>query len=404
MSERAGRERAYPGLPGEAPQTRAFYALAAEKLAGARRVLDAGCGAGNGARRLAESFDQVIALDRDRDAIEVARRIAPAVTFAVADFARPPSIETVDAAVIVDVLGHAANPFALLRAVHARLAPGGRIVVAEARAYPTQLLREPARRAFSPAALEALLGAAGFDVEEHVPGDGPFVACVARAAVDPSCEELSRAARALAIGDVDAALAALERASSADRRAVRVEALVSLGELRLARGEGDAAARAFMAARAGDSAEPRATAGLARITLAMGDVDDAVALARIARSQDAACPTSACALAMALAAAGQKGPALGALREASALAPDDVAVAMGFAESAAGAGQTKPAIFAMERARRYGNRFPAGFHVLLAELLLEGGRAPDALLEARCAAAGDGENAAVAALLEKLGA
>jgi Flp pilus assembly protein TadD len=291
----------------------------------------------------------------------------------------------------------------VLRAVHARLVPGARVVVAEARAYPTQSLRAPARRAYSARSLVALLGAAGFDVDEHVGAAGPFVAVVAHAASGADAETLVEAGRAFARGNVTEATQLLERAAECPRTAVRMEALVTLGDVRLALGDGDGAARAYFAARALDADDPRPCAGIARLTLAMGDGADALALARAAVALDPACSAATCALAMALCASETSVPqGSSALRAAAALSPDDPAIAMAFAGSSVDADATRAAIFAMERTRRYGDPLPGAFHVLLAELLLREGRREDAILEARLADATAPGSPEVVALWKKL--
>ncbi len=390
-----GRVRSYPSLSGEAPDTRGFYELAAVRFEGARRILDVGCGAGKGARLLAETCEEVIAVDTDRSAVEFATAHAPRAKVLLADFAKPPSIVAADAAVVVDVLGHARDPLTLLRSVHACLAPGALVMVAEARASPTQTLRAPARRAFSGRALEALLAAAGFQVEERGPSAGPFVMCVARRVEDPACDALMDAVRSLREGNPDGASAALHRAAESSRTAVRAEALVSLGELLFACGDGDGAARAHFAARTADPSDPRADAGLARLSLAMGERTDALMLARAARALDPSDVTAACALAMAM-----NGPAAAEqLRVASALAPDDATIAITYAVKA---GTNDSAIYAMERARRYGDVLPSHFHVVLANLLLRDGRTADATIEARLAEATAPDSAEVAALWKTL--
>ncbi|HEX6239214.1 MAG TPA: class I SAM-dependent methyltransferase, partial [Acidimicrobiales bacterium] len=57
-----------------------------------RRALDVGCGNGVFARRLAERCDHVVALDRDPDTLEVARRHSadPAVEYLEGDLLTAP--------------------------------------------------------------------------------------------------------------------------------------------------------------------------------------------------------------------------------------------------------------------------------------------------------------------------
>lgn len=398
-----GRARAYPGLPSEAPDTRGYYALAVDALAkrGATRVLDVGTGSGNGARILRAAFAEVVAIDPVREAVEFARAHAPDVDVVQGDVATTRAGALADAAVLVDVLGHAKDPRAVLLAVHAKLKSGGLLVVAEPRAYPSQSLRAPARRAFSPRGLTSLLAAMGFDVDEALGDAGPFVAFVAHSAPSVGSAHLAAASRAFEQGDVECALRELDLAAESARPAVRVDALVTLGDVRLALGDGDGAARALLAARSADPDDPRPAAGLARLTLAMGDRAEALALARIASALDPACSATACALAITLSGYGASSESA-ALRTAAGLSPDDEVLAMAFAQTAADTGARKAAIFAMERTRRYGEQLPAMFHVLLADLLLSEGRRDDAVLEARLAEAVAPGDAEVCALWLRL--
>lgn len=389
-----GRRRAYPGLPSEAPPTDAMYAIAADVLASgaarfgtdAKSILDIGCGAGTGAQILAHAGAQVLGVDTDDKALGFARRWATDASFGTVAEAAKATAEGHWDATIIDVLGHVDAPFALLRWARQRLRAGAsRLLVAEPRAYPSQFLRSPARRAFSVRALTSLLAASSFEVVEWISDDGPFLVCVASAIDDPGAESLAEGAMAAVRGDGEAAMSAYGRAAAEGvRREVRIEALLSTADICFARGDGDGACRAWMQARDLDASDPRGLAGLARVTLAVGDMEDARMLALKATAIDPTDPASAAVRALVLEKLAPA-EATGAWRTAASLAPDDIGFAIRFAQAASASGDHRSALHTLERVRSYGDDHGAALHVAIATALLAAGRRDDAKLEARMA-------------------
>jgi len=147
------RERYYPGLGGECPPTLSLYDQALAVIGNARRVLDAGCGAGAGSQLLCQRVSEVIGIDKSQLAINFAHNLAPDAKLLVGDLAAPLSVGAVDAAVMIDVLGHVAAPDKVLVALRGTLPLGRKIYIAEMAAYPAQFLKAPARRAFSQSTL-----------------------------------------------------------------------------------------------------------------------------------------------------------------------------------------------------------------------------------------------------------
>ncbi|WP_067842384.1 class I SAM-dependent methyltransferase [Nocardia lijiangensis] len=107
------------------------WVVAQVAAAGARHVLDVGCGTGNLVARLRDCATTVTALEPDPKIVRmVAQRFAddPAVTIVHADFARRDPQRRWDAVVLVAVLHHL--PLVpTLRELRDCLVPGGRLVV-----------------------------------------------------------------------------------------------------------------------------------------------------------------------------------------------------------------------------------------------------------------------------------
>jgi tetratricopeptide (TPR) repeat protein len=378
------RTRAYPGLSSTAPSTIAFYsALEDLKLSGP--VLDAGCGAGDGARALKAAGRDVVAIDIDHVATDFTREYARGIRVLEADLCAQAPVSGMAGAVVADTLGHAADPEAFLRNVRTCLQPSGSVLVAEPSAHLAQRLVAPARRAFTQQELAALLTRAGFAVDGWLCTSGTFVACVARRIEDAAFDSLERAGTLATAGHFGEARRLLESVRT-ERSALALELLLAQAELALAEGAGDVAARAFFQARDLQPDDARALTGLARIALMVGETQDALRLAMDAvRSQ----PASALAAAT-LAIVGERleqPEAFNAWRAAVNLAPDDVGIVTGLGRSAAARGEYHYAICAFDRARAYGDEFGPEFHVTLGWLLLADGRRHDAVLEARHAQA-----------------
>jgi tetratricopeptide (TPR) repeat protein len=393
-----GRERAYPGLTSTAPSTLAFYQMFAPLVAG-KHVIDAGAGAGAGARVLREHAAHVSALDSDARALEFAREYAPSAEFIQADLCHGPPLDRADAAVVVDVLGHLARPEAALRGLRACLPVGAQLLVAEAKAYPSQHLSAPARRAFSEAALVALLLRSGFELDEVKSSNSNFVVLVARRSEDPNLDALVEGFHQAGRGRLAAARVEFSRALCSERANVLLEARLGEAEAAFALNDGDGAVSSYFAANELNAEDGRALSGLSRITLAAGEPRDALGLALDALKRD---PTESSAHAvMALSAEQIEHPdAFNAWRMAANLAPGAAEVAIGLARVSASRQNYAFAIHAMERLRSYGGPLAVDFHVTLGWLLLADGRRNDASVEARYAAALAPELEAVAELAE----
>lgn len=111
----------------------AAYRYAATMAVGAR-VLDAGCGDGFGTQTLADVAASVVGIDRSGEAIEYCRRTwqKPNLGFVVGDLTVPGSLdEQFDLVLNFQVIEHIPerNVGAFLKALKARLAPGGRLLL-----------------------------------------------------------------------------------------------------------------------------------------------------------------------------------------------------------------------------------------------------------------------------------
>jgi SAM-dependent methyltransferase len=381
-----GRARSYPGLTSESPPTAPLYEVASRELAGARTVVDLGCGAGLGTRILGETLPNVVGIDTSDDALDFARLLAPTARFESAGVFERGDLGAMDGAALVDVLGHVESPFAMLLRLRACLAPGSRVVVAEPSGYPGQSLRSPARRAFSTQSLSAILSASSFAIREWIWDDGTFLACVVVAVDDGGAEALADGARAMATGNLAGAVRAYRIASVSPRPEVQHEAQLSLADIHVAERDGDAACRAYFRARDINPADARSLAGLAQVALAMGHTEDARVLCTKATQLDPADVSAAGVLAMALETASPDG-AVAAWRAANNLAPDNFQFAVRLSEAALRRNDSTLAVHVLERLRGYGDDHGAPFHVAMASALKAAGRFLDARLEARMALA-----------------
>ncbi|RYZ09469.1 MAG: methyltransferase domain-containing protein [Myxococcales bacterium] len=384
VSVAASRARAYPGLSSTAPSTLPFY-TALEGLDVSGPILDAGCGAGEGARALLQAGRPVIAVELDQAAAHFAREYAPGAQVIEADLCHSVPASHMAAAIVADTLGHAADPEQFLRNVRQCLAPNGTLLVAEPHAHLAQRLVAPARRAFTKQELAAMLARAGFAVDGWLSTAGTFISCIARRVEDPLLAAMDRAGE-LASRGAFAEARLLLAATRTERGAMALELLLAQGELALAEGVGDIAARAYFQARDLEPNDARALTGLSRIALSVGQGEDAL---RLAMDAVHAQPASALAAAT-LAVVGERlehPEAFSAWRAAVNLAPDDVGIVTALGRAAAARGEYHYAICAFDRARAYGDDFGSDFHVALGWLLLADGRRHDAALEARHAQA-----------------
>jgi SAM-dependent methyltransferase len=398
----SGRKRRYPALLGAAPDTRALYDAAAQVLAGAQRVLDYGCGSGLGAAELRCHFQHVTALDCDPAAVEFARAYLRSVSV-VADggMLEVTPEQAHDGMVIIDVLCQSAAPEAVLRRARRWLAPGGRVFIAEARAYPSQTLVAPVLRAFSPSGLARVLVRAGLELVEWVEGAGNFLACVARPSGSDHHRALVDADAALASSNIAAALAAYARVGVDAPRAVRTEALLGRAELLGAQGDFQGACQAVLDAATLSPEDARPLAGLAEISFITGDAQRSLELAIRALERDPCEPIAVQSLARA---AGllQEEEAFASWRIANGLEPADIGVASELSRIAANRGQLPYAIWVMERLRDFHSQLGVDYHVTLAWLLIAADRTGEARLEAEIAKVMEPESPGVKELCEHL--
>ncbi|HEU4577655.1 MAG TPA: methyltransferase domain-containing protein [Polyangiaceae bacterium] len=405
LSVECGRARCYPGLVGDAPDTRALYLVAAELLAGAQSVVDLGCGSGMGVAELSTRFKSVSAVDADAGAVAFVRQyLARAPHVAVVRASLGDGVEPAvrhDAGCVIDMLGHTANPVAALRGAHRWLSESGRLFLAEPRAYPNQALLPPVLRAFTRPGLTQLLLRSGWEVERWLDDLGNFVACVLVPSKEDGWLWLERGDRARQQGNAGAALEAYATAAQRGSAALGTEALLGCAAVHVERGELDAACRCLLDAAQTSAGHPRALAGLAEISLLTGDARQALALAVRALETDP-CELSAV-QAMAGAADRLEQPeAFASWRIANGLAPSDLASAIEASRLAAAHGELPYAIWVLERVRRFRSDLGADFHVTLAWLYAARERFGQARLEAELARVQEPDSAAVAELLAHL--
>ena len=141
-------ERAIPGKtdPDLMNEHWARYAFA-EALVGSKRVLDAGCGVGYGAAKLAEGATEVIALDQAAEALAAAsvEYHHPRLRFVQGDCTQFPLADaSVDAVVAFEVIEHLTEWKALIEESQRVLKPLGQFIVSTPnRLYYSQSRDEP---------------------------------------------------------------------------------------------------------------------------------------------------------------------------------------------------------------------------------------------------------------------
>jgi SAM-dependent methyltransferase len=107
----------------------AAYRFAAAR-AGARSVLDAGCGEGYGAALLADVARRVVGVDRPEAIAAAGRHARPGLEFRTLDLERPQTLgERFELVVSFQVIEHLPDPVGFLRGLAACVAPGGELIV-----------------------------------------------------------------------------------------------------------------------------------------------------------------------------------------------------------------------------------------------------------------------------------
>jgi 2-polyprenyl-3-methyl-5-hydroxy-6-metoxy-1,4-benzoquinol methylase len=107
-----------------------FDVLLAAVSTGARSALDVGCGDGMLARRLAQSVERVVGIDRDAEQIELAKASTTTghIDFVQGDVMTYPFAETFDAVLSVATLHHLPTEAALQRLADL-VSPGGVVAI-----------------------------------------------------------------------------------------------------------------------------------------------------------------------------------------------------------------------------------------------------------------------------------
>jgi SAM-dependent methyltransferase len=149
---------------------RAFVLQALNRyFAGARRILDVGCGTGFVLQEIEARFPEAVVFGCDRlpDALQRARRRTIRTIYVLANVLKLPVCGTMDAVTVLDVLEHIDDDTALLQEIHSALKPGGGIVVTVPQhqwlwSRIDEFSRH--RRRYSRGELAAKVSAAGFEV------------------------------------------------------------------------------------------------------------------------------------------------------------------------------------------------------------------------------------------------
>lgn len=407
LSVESGRARCYPGLTGDAPDTRALYLCASQLLAPARSVVDLGCGSGMGTAELASRFARVSGVDSDPVAVSFARQyLARVQDVQIVQAALGPGVESPvrhDAGCLVDVLGHSSEPVEILRSARRWLNESSRLFIAEPRAYPSQALLPPAQRAFSRPGLKQLLLRSGWEVERWLEEMGNFVACLCVPSKDGGWIWLERGDRARAQGNPGGALEAYANAAKRGSAALGTEALLACAEVHVEIGQLEAACRCLLDAAQTSPGHPRALAGLAEFSLVSGDQHHALTLAVRALETDP-CDLTAVQVLAAAADQLQQPEAYASWRLANGLAPADLASAIETSRLAAARGELSFAVWVLERVRQFREDLSADFHVTLAWLYAGREHLGEARLEAELARVKEPESPAVRELWAHLDA
>lgn len=397
------RERVTPALGGFGPPTGALYDLALEELGEEVRsgtVVDLGAGCGLGSRRIVGRVGRLVAVEGDASASALAAVFVPRAAVIASSIEALRLDELADGALMIDVLGFLDNPLEALRGARRALKTGGRLVVAELLAFPSQSLVAPARRAIAPAQLGAMLECAGFSLLRCA-HDGGVVVATGQAIDDPNVDLLLEGARAVTTGDIDGSLAHFDRVAREAIRNVAVQAVLDAVDVLVAHGRADDACGRLLAILRRFPDEPRPLAALSQFMVAAGEPAEARLLAEKAARFAPLEPAVIAALAIALQ-VNRDPEAPAAWRRAFNLAPDALEIALPAAAHALETGHPLLADRMLTRCIAYaGNAKPEAFY-MRARVRIALGRTEDAKLDARVALAGDPQSEEAQALVATL--
>lgn len=368
--------------------TNVLYPAFSATIDGAAVIWDVGCGEGRGTAQLVGPERQVVGIDSDKELLARARRGVPQALFCEV----LPVEGAPDAVVIVDALGGAMDPSALLMELAARARPGAVLLLAEPRAYLGQQLRAPRVRAFSDADVVELLLCSGWtNVEVHAVAH-TFVVVSAKA-------EPALASTLANLGEQPEQQ--LRPWLDGAEPQLKAQLRVVVAQSALKASDGDRATAHYLAALEGTPELASASSGLAFLMASCGNYAEAVHFT--ARCLEAH-PTHVPALRLWLHLAGSSQPEE-RLRTAQALAdlcPSDAEVQATLAQLHSELGRPQLAIQDLELLRQYQTEPNVDLSVTLAWLLDSVGRRADACVEARLAAALAPDAPEVADLLNTL--
>jgi SAM-dependent methyltransferase len=397
------RDRVVPGLGALGPSTEAMIDLAIDLLgkdALEGVVLDLGSGCGLGTRKLSARAKAVVAIEANEAAARITNALVPQAT-TIGGTVEHATLETLgDAAILVDVLAFAADPRLMLRGARRLLRTGGKLVVVEIGAYPSQALLAPARRAMSPSRLHGLLECAGFRVDRCGPVGGVVVA-EAVAMASEEADLLESAALLAQSGDADGALALLDQAGAAKALAVQVQATLDAVDVLVGQGRADDACARLLSLLRRHADEARCLATLSQFMVAAGETGEAKMLAERAHRQAPLDPGVVAALAIAQQAT-RDAAATATWKHAHNLSPDVVEIALPAAAHALEVGHAALAERMLNRTMSYEGNMRADTLLLRARVRLALGRREDAKLDARLALAADPRHEEAKALVHAL--
>jgi hypothetical protein len=382
------RERAVPGLGSLGASTSALYDLAMHELGDellAGTVVDLGSGCGIGARQLLARGANVVAVESDAGAASMARFFAARATVIHARLEEASLSSPADGAVMIDVLGFVESPIAALRAARRTLRKGGKLVVVEPLAFPSQCLVPPARRAASPSTLAAIIESVGFSLL-RCGNEGGVVIATAEAIDDPHADALTRGAEACGTGELERALTLFDVIGQNARHHLAVQAVLDAVDVLVAQGRADDACSRLLAILRRFPDEPRPLAALSQFMVAASEPAEARLLAEKAARLAPLEPAVIAALAIALQ-LNRDPESATTWRRAFNLAPDALEIALPAAAHALETGHPLLADRILTRCMAYaGNAKPEAF-CMRARVRIALGRTEDAKLDARVALA-----------------